>query len=145
MHILHILKKIARRVIILDNLRYERPTNKTFAVAVESIIQSLAEQNFGVLWKLNFQDKLKEKGEEFDRDFMILEVCNPKQAAKVLSAHIDAGYFLPCKVVVYETKAGVVIGTMNAEKLIGMMGYEDLAPTAADVQNTLIKAIDNAL
>lgn len=129
----------------MNNIRYERPTNKSFAEAVDSIIKSLAEQNFGVLWKLNFQDKLKEKGEDFDKDFMILEVCNPKQAAKVLSTHIDVGYFLPCKIVVYESPAGVVIGTMNAEKLIGMLGYEDLSPIAAEVQNTLITAINNAL
>lgn len=129
----------------MNNIRYERLTNKTFAEAVDSVTKSLAEQNFGVLWKLNFKDKLKEKGIEFDRDFMILEVCNPKEAAKVLSAHIDVGYFLPCKVVVYESPAGVVIGTMNAEKLIGMMGYEDLSPIATNVQNTLITTINNAL
>lgn len=129
----------------MNNVKYERPTNKTFAEAVESVTKSLAEQNFGVLWKLNFQDKLREKGIEFDRDFMIMEVCNPKEAAKVLSAHIDVGYFLPCKVVVYETPAGVVIGTADAEMLIGMMGYEDLAPIASNVQKTLRTAIDNAL
>lgn len=129
----------------MNNIKYERPTNKAFAEAVESVTKSLAEQNFGVLWKLNFQDKLREKGIEFDRDFMILEVCNPTQAAKVLSAHIDVGYFLPCKVVVYETQAGVVIGTTDAEMLIGMMGYEDLTPISAEVQRILRTAIDNAL
>ncbi|MDF2521994.1 MAG: hypothetical protein K0R84_2622 [Clostridia bacterium] len=129
----------------MNNIRYEKPTNKTFQEAVESITKSLAEQNFGVLWKLNFKDKLQEKGIDFDTDFMILEVCNPKQAAEVLSSHIDVGYFLPCKVVVYQTKAGVVIGTMNTEMLIGMLGYEDLSPVAANVQQILRTAIDNAL
>lgn len=129
----------------MNNIKYERPTNKNFTEAVDSVTKSLEEQSFGVLWKLNFQDKLKEKGIEFDRDFMIMEVCNPKQAANVLSTHLDAGYFMPCKVVVYESPAGVVIGTMNTEKLIGMMGYEDLSPIAADVQSSLITAINNAL
>jgi uncharacterized protein (DUF302 family) len=32
------------------------------------------------LWELNFKDKLQEKGLDFDKNFKILEVCNPVQA-----------------------------------------------------------------
>lgn len=128
-----------------NNIKYEKSTSKSFDQAVESVVNSLSEQNFGVLWKLNFKDKLKEKGIDFDKNFMILEVCNPKQASVVLSAHIDVGYFLPCKVVVYESGSDVRIGMMNADMLIGMLGYEDLKETAEQVQQILKTAIDNAV
>ena len=128
----------------MDNIKYEVITNKSFDEAVTSIIKSLEQQKFGVLWKLNFKDKLKEKEIEFDSNFMILEVCNPLKAKEVLSKHIEAGYFLPCKIVVYEDKGSVKIGMLKPEALIGMLKFEDLADIAKEVQDTLITAITNA-
>lgn len=129
----------------MDNIKYEVTTSKSFEEAVSSIVKSLEEQKFGVLWKLNFKDKLKEKGIEFKNNFVILEVCNPHKAKEVLTKHIDVGYFLPCKVVVYEEGNIVKIGMMNPEILIGMLGYEDLRDTANEVQNIMVAAINNAV
>ncbi len=129
----------------MDNLKYEVVTNKSFNDAVSSIIRSLEEQKFGVLWKLNFKEKLHEKGINFGSNFMILEVCNPHKAKEVLSNHIDVGYFLPCKVVVYEDKGYIKIGMARPEILINMLGYEDLTHTANEVEEILIKAINNAI
>jgi uncharacterized protein (DUF302 family) len=129
----------------MDNIKYEVTMSKSFDEAVESITKSLEEQKFGVLWKLNFKDKLKEKGIDFDSNFMILEVCNPHKAKEVLTSHIDVGYFLPCKVVVYEEAGTVKIGMMNLEMLIGMLGYDDLKNTAKEVQDIMVTAINNAV
>lgn len=129
----------------MDGIKYELTTRKSFDEAVTSITKSLEEQKFGVLWKLNFKDKLKEKGIDFDSNFMILEVCNPQKANEVLTSHIDVGYFLPCKIAVYEEGGSVKIGMMNPETLIGMLGYDDLRNTAKEVQDIMITAINNAV
>jgi len=129
---------------ILGNIKYEVVTDKSFEDAVNSIIKSLEEQKFGVLWKVNLKDKLKEKGVDFESNFMILEVCNPHKAKEVLSKHIDAGYFLPCKLVVYEESTAVKIGMLNPEKLIGLLNHEDLQDTAKEVQNIMVTVINNA-
>lgn len=128
----------------MENIKYEVKTGKSFNEAVQSIEESLGKNKFGVLWKLNFKDKLKEKGIDFDRNFMILEVCNPFKASEVLTKHIDVGYFLPCKVVVYEDAESVKIGMLNTATFLGMLGYEDLEGTAEEVQNILISAINDA-
>ncbi len=128
----------------MNNIKYEVITNKSFDEAVASVIKSLEEQKFGVLWKLNFKDKLKEKEIDFESNFMILEVCNPQKAKEVLSKHIEAGYFLPCKVVVYEDSGSVKIGMLNPEALVGMLNFEDLTDIAKEVQNIIITAITNA-
>lgn len=130
---------------LMNNLKYEMETKKTFDEAVLSIEKSLAQQKFGVLWKLNFQEKLKEKGIDFGSNFMILEVCNPHKAKEVLCKHMDVGYFLPCKVVVYEDKDSIKIGMINPQMLINMLGYEDLQETANAVEEILVKAINNAV
>lgn len=129
----------------MDNLKYEVVTNKSFDEAVSSIIKSLEEKKFGVLWKLNFKEKLHEKNIVFDNNFMILEVCNPHKAKEVLSNYLDVGYFLPCKVVVYEDKGSIKIGMARPEILINMLGHEDLTHTAKEVEEILVKAINNAV
>lgn len=129
---------------VMENIKYEVETKKSFEEALESVIKSLEEQKFGVLWKLNFKDKLKEKGIEFENNFMILEVCNPHKAKEVLSKHLDVGYFLPCKLVVYEEKGTVKIGMISPDKLIGLLNHEDLSETAKEVQKIMVAAINNA-
>lgn len=126
-------------------LRYEKTTEKSFIKAVESIKNALKERQFGVLWELNFKDKMSEHQIDFPNNFLILEVCNPQKANEVLSKHIEVGYFLPCKVVVYEKDGVVRIGTAKPEMLIGMMGYDDLNQVASDVEKILIESIDAAV
>ncbi|NLW21800.1 MAG: DUF302 domain-containing protein [Tissierellia bacterium] len=126
-------------------LIYEKETKKSFDEAIESIIKCLKENNFGVLWKLNFKEKLAEHSIDFPNNFMILEVCNPQKASQVLSKHIEVGYFLPCKMVVYEKDGRVKIGTAKPQQLLGMMEFNDLDPIATEVENILIKAIDEAV
>ena len=126
------------------NINYKVKTEKTFPEALESIKASLSERGFGVLWELNFKEKLQEKGLEFERNFKVLEVCNPKQAKEVLDQNIEAGFFLPCKMVVYEERDSVVLGMVNPTALIGLLDDADLSTAAANVETTLKAAIDAA-
>ena len=133
-----------RRVFVLD-LIYEKVTEKSFNEAVESITNTLKERKFGVLWQLNFKDKMAEHDINFPNNFMILEVCNPHKANDVLTKHLEMGYFLPCKVVVYEKDGAVRIGTARPEHLMGMMGYDDLGDVASEIEKILIESIDAAV
>lgn len=125
------------------NIKYEVEVKKPFSEVVESLKNSLSKNDFGVLWELNFKDKLKEKNLEFESNFKILEVCNPVQAKKVLSANIEVGYFLPCKVVVYEKNSSVFVGMMKPTEFIKMLGNDELITVAEDVENVLKKSIDS--
>lgn len=127
------------------DIRYEKVTEKSFNEAVQSITDALKERKFGVLWQLNFKDKMAEHDIDFPNNFMILEVCNPQKANEVLTKHIEMGYFLPCKVVVYEKDGEVRIGTARPEMLMGMMGYDDLGDVASEVERILIESIDAAV
>ncbi len=44
------------------DINYQVETNKNFDQAVEDLKNNLSKRKFGVLWELNFKDKLKEKG-----------------------------------------------------------------------------------
>ena len=127
------------------DIKYEVEVKKSFDEAVDSLKNSLSENKFGVLWELNFKDKLKEKDLEFEGNFKILEVCDPVQAKEVLSKNIEVGYFLPCKMVVYEKNSSIFIGMIKPTELIQMIGNEDLTTVAKDVENALKKAIDSSI
>lgn len=123
---------------------YKAETEKPFDLAVEAIIDSCASVGFGVLWQLNFKDKLHEKGLEFEDNFMILEVCNPLKAQEVLLAQREMGFFLPCKVAVYELGGKTYIGMPKPTELMSVAGAPELSAIALEVQTQLIDAIEKA-
>jgi len=124
------------------NIEYKKETNKSFEEALLSLKSSLKTVGFGVLWEMNFKDKLQEKGLEFNKDFKVLEVCNPKAAKEVLEIELEAGYFLPCKMVVYNMNGTVYIGMLKPTNLITMIDNPLLVDTAKEVEEALIKAIE---
>ena len=129
------------------NMIYKHKTEKTFDEALESLKANLSEVEFGVLWQLNFKDKLQEKGLTFDNNFMILEVCNPVKAQRVLSEQMEMGFFLPCKVAVYEDGGITYIGMPNPTSLMStiMVDNVDLENMAKEVELQLQQAIDRSV
>merc|ERR1711862_142555 len=124
---------------------YEAKTSKSFEEAIESIKGTLSTVKFGVLWELNIKDKLNEKGVDFDKNFKVLEVCNPHKAKEVLDKTIEVGYFLPCKIGVYEKEGSTFIGMTKPTQLVGMLENEELVKFAVEVEADLKKAIDAAV
>lgn len=126
-------------------LVYEKSTNKSLSEAISSLESNLKESGFGILWQLNFKDKLQEKGLEFKDDFVVLEVCNPKQAKEVLEENIHIGYVLPCKMVVRREGDKTYIGMTSPEVLIGLFEGSDLKEVAKKVEESLKNSIEASL
>jgi len=81
---------------------YTVVTEKPISQILNDLEENLSKEKFGVLWSFNIKDKLNEKGLTYNQDYYVLEVCNPFEAKEVLSITSQVGYFLPCKIVVYE-------------------------------------------
>ena len=124
---------------------YERISDKPLAEVRTRLKAELALGGFGVLYELNFRDKLKEKDLDLPFDFYIMDVCNPKKAFDVLTKHADVGYFLPCKTAVYEKDGKVRAGIIAPKALIGMFGYGELDEVASEVERILKTAVDGAV
>ncbi|MFE5318163.1 DUF302 domain-containing protein [Paenibacillus sp. NPDC056579] len=127
---------------------YTVASNKTVEEAIHALEENLKSEQFGVLWRFSIQDKLNEKGLEFHQKYEILEVCNPVEAKRVLSENHLAGYFLPCKLAVYEHEGQTKIGMPKPSSLIGMVeneSFEALRSIAADVEKRLVSCIDNSV
>ncbi|CCQ97719.1 conserved hypothetical protein [[Clostridium] ultunense Esp] len=123
---------------------YTVTTTKTVDEAVNALAESLKKRKFGVLWDLNMTETLRNKGVEFEHPYRILEVCNPQEAKRVLGETLMVGYFLPCKIVVYEKDGMTHIGMPKPTEIMKMIGNERIAETAAKVEAELVAAIQEA-
>jgi len=124
---------------------YTVVTDKNMENAIQSIEESLKEEKFGVLWKFDIKEKLQEKGLDFQKEFKVLEVCNPQEAFRVLNENEMAGYFLPCKIVVYEDSGKTKIGMPKPSALISLLNDEKMKQFARDIENRLISCIDKSI
>ncbi|XXM72081.1 DUF302 domain-containing protein [Lysinibacillus sphaericus] len=114
-------------------------TVKDAAVKVES---TLKEESFGVLWNLDLAGKLEEKGLDFNEEVVILEVCNPKEAKKVLEQSMLVSYFLPCKISIYTENDTTKVGMAKPSKLIELVDNDELKNIALDIEERLIACIE---
>ncbi|MFC5452782.1 DUF302 domain-containing protein [Paenibacillus aestuarii] len=123
---------------------YTIETDLTIVQTIEKLERHLKKEKFGVLWHLDMQEKLREKGVELEQNYHILEVCNPVEAKRVLSENALIGYFLPCKITVYEELGKTKIGLPKPTALIGLVDNGVLKGIAEDVEKRLISCIDKA-
>ncbi|MBE4909461.1 DUF302 domain-containing protein [Bacillus luteolus] len=124
---------------------YTVNTNRNIEEAIESLEVTLKEEQFGVLWKFDIKEKLHEKGLEFNKEFRVLEVCNPIEAQRVLNENELAGYFLPCKIVVYTSEGQTKIGMPKPTSLISMLNDEKMKEFAKDIEDRLINCINKSV
>lgn len=120
-------------------------TNKTIDEAIHNLEESLKQEKFGVLWMFDIKEKLQEKGLEFSKEFKVLEVCNPDEAQRVLNQNEMAGYFLPCKIVVYEHEGKTKIGMSKPTALFSLLNDEKMKLFAKDIEDRLINVLNNSI
>jgi len=80
---------------------YTRQAGGKTSEIVERLSKAIKDNHFGILGTIDLKAKMVEKGVPFDHDCVILEVCNPKQAKKVLDQNMAVSTALPCRISVY--------------------------------------------
>lgn len=130
----------------MSDLMYQVSTVKSVDDAVKSVAEALARHQFGVLWDLDINTKLTEKGLEPEPPFRILEVCSAPRAKQALSTNQMVGYLLPCKVLVYQDRESgqTQIGYAKPDALMGLVGDSRLNELAREVDQLLRQAVEEA-
>lgn len=124
---------------------YTVETNKTMEEAIRSLEKNLKSEGFGVLWQFDIKDTLQKKGLNFNQPYQVLEVCSPKEAQYMLTKNHMVGYFLPCKMVVYEDSGKVKIGMPRPTVLVEMVEDESIKEKAAEIENKLVVCMDKSV
>lgn len=118
-------------------------TQKSIDNAITDLTKNLKEIGFGVLETLDFKKILTEKGLEFADNYKLMEVCNPHLAKQVLEANPDLGLLLPCTIAVYQKDSENFISLARPTSLLSMVSDDNLKISGEEIENGLIKIIEN--
>ena len=120
-------------------------TDKSFEQASTDLETAVKHHGFGVLHVHDLGNTLRSKGIAFEEECNVFEVCNPVQAAKVLSTDMRLNMALPCRISVYTEKGKTWIGTISPVQMLSMLSQDAaLAGVAKEVEEKIILMIDEA-
>lgn len=120
-------------------------SSKSFDQAVADLEQAVVKHGFGVLHIHDLGGTLRKKGQDFSEECKVFEVCNPKQAAKVLSTDMRLNMALPCRISVYTEKGVTKIGLIKPEIMLSALSDDPaLAKVAAEVEQKTIQMVEDA-
>ena len=115
-----------------------------FADAVDRVRAELKHEGFGVLCEIDVQATMRAKlGAEME-PYLILGACNPPLAHQALAAEAELGALLPCNLVVYRRDGETHVSAIDAERMLSIVGNDELQPVAAQVRDKLAAVVDRA-
>lgn len=119
-------------------------TDLDFSDAVTRVREELAAEGFGVLCEIDVQATLKQKLGVEREPYLILGACNPTLAHGALEAEPELGVLLPCNVVVHQQDGQTHIAAVDAERMLSIVGNDELSSTATEVRRRLSAVIERA-
>jgi len=126
-------------------MHYIVETEKSFDQASSDLDAAVKRNGFGVLHVHDLGNTLRSKGIEFTEQCKVFEVCNPKQAGRVLSNDMTMNMALPCRISVYTEKGKTRIGMINPRQMLAMLSEdEELGQIAKEVEATTTRIIDES-
>ena len=106
---------------------------------------AVAAHGFTVLGVHDLGAKLREKGQPYDGQCRVYEVCNAAQAARVLNDRPDVSTMLPCRISVFTVpEGGAHVATLLPSAIGGMFDSPNLAAVAAEVEDVLTRIVHDA-
>jgi uncharacterized protein (DUF302 family) len=120
-------------------------TAKTFDQASADLEAAVVRHGFGVLHVHNLGATLRSKGIAFEEQCKVFEVCNPGQAAKVMSADMRLNMALPCRISVFTDKGETRIGLVRPVQMLSQLSQDAaIVQVAHEVEDKTIQMVDEA-
>lgn len=120
-------------------------TTKSFEQASTDLQAAIVAQDFGVMAVHDLGKTLRSKGIDFSEDCRIYDVCNPRQAARVLMNDITLNMALPCRISVFTEGHQTRIGMIRPEGMLQTLSSDpELMEVASDVESAMTAIIEAA-
>lgn len=120
-------------------------TDKAFEQAATDLESAVIRNGFGVLHVHDLGATLRSKGVPFEEQCKVFEVCNPVQAAKVLSTDMRLNMALPCRISVFTEAGKTKIGLIKPLEMLSALSQEAaLIKVAEEVEQNTIQMVDEA-
>ena len=120
-------------------------TDKSFDQASADLEAAVKRHQFGVLHIHDLQASLRNKGIAFEEQCKVFEVCNPAQAAKVMSIDMRLNMALPCRISVFTEKGKTKIGLIKPVQMLSELSQDVmLIQVAKEVEEKTTQMVDEA-
>ena len=120
-------------------------TGKSFSQASTDLESAVKRHSFGVLHVHDLGATLRGKGIAFSEECKVFEVCNPVQAAKVLSTDMRLNMALPCRISVFTEQGKTKIGLIKPGQMLSALSQDAvLIEVAKEVEEKTMQMIDEA-
>ena len=123
---------------------YQIKSAKTLEEIERGLQESAARHQFGVIAIHDLQETLKKKGVDLAMECRIYEVCNPRQAKKVLDADGAISTALPCRISVHGSPKGYMLATMRPTEMMKAFANPEIEPVAREVEEVLLQMMQDA-
>ena len=124
---------------------YVVETAKAFDQAAADLEGAVKRLGFGVLHVHDLAATLRSKGIAFEEQCRIFEVCNPQQAARVLSTDMRLNMALPCRISVFTQGGKTRIGLIKPVQMLSALSNDPaLIQVAKQVEEKTIQMVDEA-
>lgn len=118
---------------------------KSFDQAAADLEAAVKNHGFGVLHIHDIGATLRGKGIAFDEQCKVFEVCNPGQAARVLSADMRLNMALPCRISVFTDRHATKIGLIRPAQMLSALSSDPaLQQVAQEVEEKTLLMVDEA-
>lgn len=122
---------------------YVVDTDKTFEQASIDLESSVKSLGFGVLHVHDLGETLRSKGIDFEENCRVFEICNPIQAAKLLSSDMRLNMALPCRISIFTENGSTKIGLIKpAQMLAALSENPALLEVANEVEGKTIQMVN---
>ena len=120
-------------------------TKKSFNQASTDLQSAVIHHGFGVMHVHDLGTTLRSKGIAFDEECKIFEVCNPQQAARVMSIDMRLNMALPCRISVFTEQGNTQIGLIKPLQMLSALSQDTaLIQIASEVEGQLIQIVEEA-
>lgn len=120
-------------------------SNKSFTQASAALESAVISHGYGILHVHDLGTTLRAKGMAFDEECKIFEVCNPGQAAKVLSIDMRLNMALPCRISVFTEQGKTKIGLIKPMQMLSALSQDaGLIQVAQEVEEMTLQMVDEA-
>ncbi len=124
---------------------YIAESDKSFEQAASDLESAVKHHGFGVLHIHELGNTLRSKGIDFTEQCNVFEVCNPAQAARVLSTDMRLNMALPCRISVYTEQGKTRIGMISPVQMLSALSQDaTLNQVAREVEEKVILMIEEA-
>lgn len=120
-------------------------TDKTVNEIAAALQVSVPANHFSIMEVHDLQEKMAKKGVDLTQECLIIEICQPQQAKKVLEQNMSISSALPCRISLYREGGKTVMTTLKPTTLLAMFNSPQLSGAAQELEDTIAKIMQEAI